>query len=616
MQKFHSQLISGSLIVLLAVLSLTNEAFGQELSSREQRSIKSLTQLIDKAGSAYQAKRYSSSASSIKKAIKQLEKLAGDEPRKELVQALSDNVAKLAKARELLTEQGQKIPELPGMGGAPVPTGDAVSFKESVAPILVAKCGNCHVNQSRGDFSAASYTALVNSTTIAFGKPDDSRLVEVIANGEMPKGGGRVSDAELKTLKTWIAQGAKFDGDDRGQNLRQLAGGSAAPMAGRVAVAKPKGNETVSFGEDIAPVLMEQCADCHIARRPRGNFSMANFRTFLRGGDGGAPVNPGKPDVSALMKRLHGDGVRKMPPDRNLSAEVIGKFETWIKEGAAFDGDDPTLDFVSVIAAAKARAMTHTELVASRKKQTLATWKLAMGDVENESLSSEHFIVAAPKSESRIGEVSQLCEKLSKEVISTLKLQPSEPLVKGNVSVFVLSRRYDFGEFGRMVERREISRDINSYWNFDTVNAYTVVLMTRNQSAEDIQVPLTQQMAALHVASLSSDVPQWFADGMGWWVAKRIHSNDEAMRGLDTEAAQAARDMKRLDDFVQNRLPAKQAAKVAYLFVSQLRSSSAPSFGKLMRSLEAGKSFETSFTETYRQTPAEMLKKLSRKRLP
>ena len=614
MQKNTSQIVQRMVGIWLVGLLLAGTASAQELSSREKRSIKSLEAQIDKAGTAFQAKRYSSSASTIKKVIKQVEKLAGDQPRKELVDGLADTMTKLQKAHELLSEQGQKLPELPGLGGNLPATGEAISFKESVAPILIAKCGNCHVNQSRGDFSAASYTALVNSTTIAFGKPNDSRLVEVIVNGEMPKGGGRVLPEELKTLKNWIAQGAKFDGDDRGQNLRDLASRGAAPMNRRTEIVKPKGNETVSFGLDLAPILTEQCADCHVTRRPRGNFSMASFRAFLRGGDGGTPVSPGKPDASALMKRLRGDGVRKMPPDRNLSPEVIAKFETWIKEGASFDGDDSNLDLVTVHAASKARSMSHKDLVTNRKKQTLVTWRLAMGDIKSSTVATENFVVAAAENEARKDEVSKMCESLSKKVATTLKLPKSEPLVKGNISIFLLSKRYDFGEFGRMVEKREFPRELKSYWNFDTINAYAVVLMTRNQSAEDIQVPLTQQMAALHVASLSSDVPRWFADGMGLWVAKRIHSNDDLMKSLDNEAELAARDMKRLDDFVQNRLPADQAAKVAYLFVNQLRSSSSPAFGKLMRNLRQGSSFENSFTDSFGQSPADMLRKLSRRR--
>ncbi|MEL7497970.1 MAG: c-type cytochrome domain-containing protein [Planctomycetota bacterium] len=601
-------------IVSASLLPLAADAtIAQELTAKEKRSVSKIAGYIESAGKAYKSERFASSASSIKRAIRELENLV-EEPRQEILDAIDLHHARIKKARELLIGQGQKLPELAAMPAAkPAEGATPISFKDTVAPIIIAKCGNCHVNQNRGDFSTASYTALMDSTMVAFGKPDESRFIEVIESGEMPKGGLKVSDDELKSLKGWIAQGAKFDGSSEAQNLRQLtgAGTPTPPRRQRMAANKPTGNETVSFGRDIAPVLIEQCADCHVARRPRGNFSMANFQTFLRGGDGGNPVVPGDVSASALIKRLHGDGAEQMPPDRKLDDEVIKKFETWVKEGATFDGDDVTLDFITVAAAAKAASMSHEELVEDRKQQTIDTWKLAMGDVESKMVSSENFLVAASTGESRLDDVAAACEKMAAKVASTLKVSKKQPLVKGNMSVYVFSKRYDFGEFGRMVERREFPKEVDSHWNFDTINAYAVVLMTRNQTADDVSVDLTRQIAALRIASLSPDVPRWFANGMGLWAAKRIHSRDESLKTLDADAETAANNMERMDDFVQNRMPGDEAAKVAYLFVKKLKTRSGPAFSKLMKGLDSGQSFEKSFSEAYQLAPDEIIKKLS-----
>ena len=91
--------------------------------------------------------------------------------------------------------------------------GDQISFANDVAPIINAKCGNCHVRGSRGRYNIKSYKALIDSDSVDPDNPDDSLFIEVIESGEMPKGGLKVSDAELETLKNWISQGAKFDGD-------------------------------------------------------------------------------------------------------------------------------------------------------------------------------------------------------------------------------------------------------------------------------------------------------------------------------------------------------------------------------------------------------------------
>ena len=88
-----------------------------------------------------------------------------------------------------------------------------VSFSKEVAPIIVEKCGKCHVSNARGSYGIESFAALMKSGSITPNDPADSNFIEVIESGEMPKGGGKVSADELDTLKTWIAQGAKFDGE-------------------------------------------------------------------------------------------------------------------------------------------------------------------------------------------------------------------------------------------------------------------------------------------------------------------------------------------------------------------------------------------------------------------
>ncbi len=104
---------------------------------------------------------------------------------------------------------------------------DSVSFVKTVAPIIVAKCGKCHVASSKGRYGIASYSALMASDSISPNDPEGSSFIEVIESGEMPKGGLKVSDSELKTLKDWIGQGAKFDGDDEKKAMMKPAAGAS-----------------------------------------------------------------------------------------------------------------------------------------------------------------------------------------------------------------------------------------------------------------------------------------------------------------------------------------------------------------------------------------------------
>ena len=604
---------SGS--VVLAVLWLSvGTAFAQDLTAREKRDIKAISRLIDRAGKDFKNQRFDDSARRITQAIEQTEALL-QQPRAELLEGIEEDYQKLQTARRMLTEQGQDLPELGALPSAMAEgeTGDAISFKSTVAPILLAKCGNCHVSRNRGQFSAASHAALLDSTMIATGKPDDSRLIEVIENGEMPKGGLTVTPDELASLKNWIAQGAKFDGDAPSQNLTALTGAQPQPRdRDTMMVRRPTGKETVSFGLDVAPVLIENCGRCHrLQRNPRGNFSMVSFRTLLRGGDGGNPIVPTDSSSSHLIQRLRGDGAEVMPPSGKLPDEIIDKIAKWIDEGAVFDGTDARADLAVVSARVKANSLSHEDLLKDRKELAGQTWKLVMGDIEGQSVISDNLLVYGSVKDDRLEEISKVAEAMAMEVADAWRLPENEPLVKGNVSMFVFPRRYDFGEFGRMVEKRDFPREISSHWNYTIVDAYTALLMTRNQEANELEVPITQQLAALYLASRSQDTPRWFVDGVGLWTAKKVHSRNEQLADLDQRAEAAAKAMTRIDDFVQNRMNADQSGLVAYLFIKQLRSGSSAKFNQLIGDLIAGQPFEASFANAYGAPPANLLRRLT-----
>ncbi len=594
-------------IAFVAISLSGNTAWGQ-VTPKQRQAVKQIKSNIDRAGRQFKSKKMEASAGYINQANKQVQALAA-QANPELMELIKPEFERLSNAHKLLSDAGQTLDELKSL---PEPMtddggGDKVSFKTAVAPILVAKCGNCHVNRNRGDFSAATFEALDKSTTISYGFPADSRLIQVIESGEMPKGGLKVDADELKTLKLWIKQGAKFDGDSQQKSLNEFVTAAAparndAPMK----PALPTGKETVSFGLHVAPVLLENCGDCHIARNPRGNFSMASFQNFLRGGDGGTPIKPGKSGQSEIIKRLRGEEAELMPPTGKLDDKIIDQIAKWIDEGAKFDGGDARLSLNVVAAKVKADSQSHDELKADRMELAKRTWALVMDKVESNEIASSNFMVTGSTNESRLTDVSRMCEDMVPAIAKAFRADKKKPLVKGNVSVFVFDKRYDFSEFGKMVEERGFPKEISAHWGFTTVDAYATVLMTRNKSAEDVKGSLAHQIAAIHCANLAPDVPRWFADGVGLLTAKQVFPKDDGFKTLDSKAESAAADMTKIDDFVQNRMPADKAALVSYLFIKQLRGKSSK-YRKLMSQLRSGQSFVDSFAAAYGGTPSELL---------
>ncbi|MBS0267282.1 MAG: DUF1549 domain-containing protein, partial [Planctomycetes bacterium] len=91
------------------------------------------------------------------------------------------------------------------------------------------------------------------------------------------------------------------------------------------------------FEKSIRPVLVEQCQKCHGEKKQWGNLRLDQRDAFLRGGDAGPIVTPGKPDQSRLIAAIrHEDEDLKMPPNGKLSDRQIADFVRWVEMGAPF----------------------------------------------------------------------------------------------------------------------------------------------------------------------------------------------------------------------------------------------------------------------------------------
>jgi len=104
--------------------------------------------------------------------------------------------------------------------------------------------------------------------------------------------------------------------------------------------AQPSG-KPVSFVNDVAPILKENCFACHDARKKSGKYDMTTFEKLLAGGAEGGAVTAGKPAESDLHALIVTAEERRMPPRDKGSAVPATKakvIEQWIKEGAKLDG--------------------------------------------------------------------------------------------------------------------------------------------------------------------------------------------------------------------------------------------------------------------------------------
>ncbi len=89
---------------------------------------------------------------------------------------------------------------------------------------------------------------------------------------------------------------------------------------------------SVSFSEDINPVLQANCFNCHGGEKTSRGLSVATYETLMKGSQNGAVINPGNPDSSKLLQSILSG---KMPKKgEKLTADEAQLIKQWILEGA------------------------------------------------------------------------------------------------------------------------------------------------------------------------------------------------------------------------------------------------------------------------------------------
>ena len=91
------------------------------------------------------------------------------------------------------------------------------------------------------------------------------------------------------------------------------------------------------FEKKIRPVLIERCHECHAAdKKVKAGLRLDHAEGWLRGGDSGPAVIPGKPDESPLIKAIRYTKLEfeAMPPKSALPKEEVALLEEWVRRGA------------------------------------------------------------------------------------------------------------------------------------------------------------------------------------------------------------------------------------------------------------------------------------------
>ena len=91
------------------------------------------------------------------------------------------------------------------------------------------------------------------------------------------------------------------------------------------------------FERDVLPVLTKNCLGCHGGLRQKGGLDMRTIPAMLKGGESGAAVHAGKPDMSEIWKMIAKDEMPK--ENEKLSAADKRTIREWIAAGMPTVGE-------------------------------------------------------------------------------------------------------------------------------------------------------------------------------------------------------------------------------------------------------------------------------------
>ena len=102
----------------------------------------------------------------------------------------------------------------------------------------------------------------------------------------------------------------------------------------------PSAEQAEFFEKKVRPLLVAKCFECHSDQNEESELRVDSLAELLSGGTRGPAIVPGKPAESLLVRAIgHGETLQ-MPPKKKLSAGEIVDLTKWIKDGAAWPGEN------------------------------------------------------------------------------------------------------------------------------------------------------------------------------------------------------------------------------------------------------------------------------------
>ena len=195
----------------LILVGLAVSSLSAAITSEQKKELKEIGSDLSKIASLISKKKLDDAGTAIQSAEDRLTKFVTDAGLKETDPVLKSVHVQLEKAKALLEKASNKGAKKEG-----------VNFSKSVAPILVSKCVGCHSDDTKGGLNLESFATMKKGGKSGDlwipGNTEESLLIQRLVTEDdqlrMPKGKEPLTEKEVLTIGRWIAEGAKFTGDE------------------------------------------------------------------------------------------------------------------------------------------------------------------------------------------------------------------------------------------------------------------------------------------------------------------------------------------------------------------------------------------------------------------
>jgi uncharacterized membrane protein len=89
---------------------------------------------------------------------------------------------------------------------------------------------------------------------------------------------------------------------------------------------------TVSFANDVLPIIQSRCINCHGGERTQEGLSLKSHAELMAGSDNGTVVTPGDAANSLLVELVAAQKMPKRGP--KLTPPQVQLITDWVNQGA------------------------------------------------------------------------------------------------------------------------------------------------------------------------------------------------------------------------------------------------------------------------------------------